>query len=128
MKCLWLKWDSEDSYITTSYECMHKSEMLLLSWTPLSLPIIFVTINIHWVHFPGATTQSVMQSEKQSQSQPSPTQESENQIIPHTSPDITDDLRVLGKYSKLCNVTHSYTCTHIHTCSKEGFFQFSNVN
>ena len=50
-----------------------------------------------FVHFPGATDERVSQSEQQSQSQPSPIQESPNQIIPHTSPDITAHLRVLGK-------------------------------
>ena len=61
------------------------------------------TITGYCVHFAGATEKHVPHSEKKSQPQPSPAQESliENQIIPHISPDITDDLRVLGKYSKL---------------------------
>ena len=48
------------------------------------------------VDFVGATKKRVTQSDK-TQSQPSPAHESVNQITPHISPDITDDLRVLGK-------------------------------
>ena len=82
---LFLQTSDETQEETVQLETEIEYESGMLVWY-MHFPIIL------WLsyYFPGATSESVNQSEKQSQLQPSP--------APHTSPDITADLIVLGKY------------------------------